>query len=473
MHWSFLAPRGANWSLVAPLGASAGVLRTLLSTLSLVGLSGCAAAIGGLLIGTGVAAGRLSMQARLTQSQLVQGHPGHVSLVVGIDALELQGPRPPINAAIVLDRSGSMSGDKIRHAKEAAKAFVRGMRDGDRVALVTYSSNVEVLLPSAPIQEESQMRALALIEAIEVAGMTNLSGGLLAGRDQVLASSGDGRVNRVVLISDGVANVGITDASGLARLAEDLREHSVSLTAMGVGLDFNEDVMMRLADRGGGNYYYVRDAHRLAGVFRKELQSLAGVVAQRPEVVVRLATGVRVRDVPGYTFEQRGDALHVKLADIAGGAKRKVVVHLDVPTTTIGQRSVADVQLAFSAPRGNQLHALRASVVASVTRDQRVAQRSVDVDALKAATRAEAGVAMTEAVRLYEKGDAYGAARVLEARRATLQKQKKAYDFQDDATEGELSRAARTLRASPAAPAAAAGVDFRKDLKSSARELAR
>lgn len=432
-----------------------------------------AAAVGGLLIGGGVVAGRMSMKARLTQSQLVQGHPGHVSLVVGIDALELQGPRPPINAAIVLDRSGSMSGEKIRHAKEAAKAFVRGMREGDRVALVTYSSGVEVPLPSVPIAEDTQMRALSLIDAIEVAGMTNLSGGLVAGRDQVLETAGEGRVNRVVLISDGVANVGITDAPGLARLAEDLRERSVSLTAMGVGLDFNEDVMMRLADRGGGNYYYVRDAHRLAGVFRKELQSLAGVVAQRPEVVVRLAEGVRVRDVPGYTFQQRGADLHVQLADIPGGAKRKVVVNLDVPTTAVGPRAVADVSLAFAPARTQARQALRTRVAAEVTRDERVAQRSVDVDALKAATRAETGAAMSEAVRLYEKGDSHRAAQVLEARRQVLHRQKKAYAFQDEVVEAELGRASRSLQAAPAAPAAAAGVDLRKDLKSSARELAR
>lgn len=447
-----------------------GVALLCVGLASLGALPGCPALAGGLLLGGGIAAGRLSMTTHLTQDKLAYG-AGQVGLVVGIDALELSGPRPPLNAALVLDRSGSMSGEKILYAKAAAKTFVRAMRQGDRIAIVTYSNATELALPSVPIDEGSQQAALDAIDRIEVAGMTNLSGGLLMGRDQVLQAAGDGRVNRVVLISDGVANVGITDAHGLSRLAEDMRERGVTLSSMGVGLDFNEDVMMRLADRGGGNYYYVRDAHRLASVFRGELQSLSGIVAQRPELRVRLLPGVRVRNVPGYSFEQTGDVVRVRLSDISGGSKRKVVLGLDVDARDVGTRELAQVSLGFATSAGKRAQ-MDTRVAAEVTRDVAVARRSVNVAAYREATRAQAADTMKQAVELYEQGRAGEATRHIAAQQRQIQRAARAYNFDDTMVQGELGGAAARLRAAPA-PAADSGNHLRKALKNQAMEMAR
>jgi Ca-activated chloride channel family protein len=436
-------------------------------------VSGCAAAaVGGILAGGAVVAERLSLRAKLTHGALLQNGPGDVGLVVGIDALELQGPRPPLNASIVLDRSGSMSGVKIQHAIAAAKAFVRGLRDGDRIAIVTYSSDVELLLPSVRVNEETQMHALRLLDGVRVSGMTNLSGGLVLGRDQVTGHAGRGRVNRVVLISDGVANVGVTTPGGLARIAEDMRERGVSVTTMGVGLDFNEDVMMRIADRGGGNYYYVRDAHRLAGVFQTELQSLSGVVAHKPELVVRLSEGVRVRNVPGYTYEQRGTEVHVRLSDLAGGSKRKVVLNLDVPTKAEGPRPVADVTLAFESVAKKTRAELRANVAATITRDAAMAARAVDRAAMSAATQAEAAHVMKQAVERYERGDVAGATADISRTQEMIRARAKRYQFNDGLIQGQMSRAATGMRAAPA-PAESPGVHLRKKIKMEAEILAR
>jgi Ca-activated chloride channel family protein len=410
------------------------------------------------------------MKPALTQQILVQGSDGHLGLVVGIEAMELHGPRPPLNAALVLDRSGSMSGYKLRYAKAAARQFIRAMRQGDRIALVTYSDEPELVLPSTELTEDSQQRALEAVERVTASGMTHLSGGILLGRDQILDHRGGGRVNRVILISDGIANVGISDPGGLARLAEDMRERDVSLTTMGVGLDFNEDVMMRLADRGGGNYYYIREAHRLASAFREELGSLSGVVAHRPELRLILAPGVRVRSVHGYTFEQHGQEVRVRLSDISGGSRRKVVLSLEAPTGRPGSLPVADVALEYREPAGGR-QALRSQVAALVTPDAVRAERSVDPIALGEATKAEAAVEMQRAVTLYERGDVTGASRALEATSQRVQQKAKAYQFSDDLIQGQLRGAMGGIRAAPA-PQAEHGNHLRKEMKRGAMELA-
>lgn len=433
--------------------------------------TGCPAVAGGLLLGGGYAAGRLALRTSVTQRAILQGGRGDLGLVVGIEAMELHGPRPPLNAALVLDRSGSMSGDKIRHARAAARQFVRAMRPGDRIALVTYSNHAELVVPSTALDEESRERALRSIDRIEVGGMTNLSGGLVLGRDQVLAHQGSGRVNRVILISDGIANLGVTDPVGLSRLAGDLRERGVTVTTMGVGLDFNEDVMMRLADRGGGNYYYIRHAERMADAFRREFGSLSGVVAHRPQLRLELAPGVRVRAVHGYAFEQRGREVRVKLSDIAGGTRRKVVLALEAPTSRPGALPIADVALEFERPGGAR-GAVRTRVAAEVTVDARRAATSVDRWAMKEATKAEAASALQRAVTAYERGDADAAARALHEMKARVHERAKTYRFDDAQIRAELDRVRDVLRAAPS-PSAAEGSHLRKAYKSRALELAR
>jgi Ca-activated chloride channel family protein len=435
-------------------------------------LGGCGAVAGGLLIGGGVAVGRLSVKTSLTQNALVQGSDGHLGLVVGITAAELHGPRPPLNAALVIDRSGSMSGDKIRYAKTAAKDFIRAMRAGDRIALITYSNDAELVVPSTSLTEESQMQAIEAVDRIVPSGMTYLSGGLLLGRDQVLGHAGEGRVNRIILISDGIANVGITDPNELSRLAEDLRERDISVSAMGVGLDFNEDVMMRIADRGGGNYYYIRDAHRMAQAFQSEFGSLAGTVARKPEIRLYLAPGVRVQSVHGYPFEQRGNEVRVRLSDIPGGARRKVVVSLKAPTQEIGVRPLANVAFEYEPPGGRRESA-RAQVLAEVTPDLYRATRSVDPYAMKEASRAEAADALHRSMIQYERGDAAGAARELQATQQRIKDRAKRYRFDDDLIQGSLHNAARAVQAAPASPQSAPAVDMRKSIKEKAQEMAR
>jgi Ca-activated chloride channel family protein len=434
------------------------------------GTSGCAAVAGGLLLGGGVAAGRLSMKPALTQQMLVQGSDGHLGLVVGIEAMEIHGPRPPLNAPLVLDRSGSMSGYKLRHAKAAARQFIRAMRPGDRIALVTYGDEPELALPSTELTEDSRQRALEAVERVTASGMTHLSGGILLGRDQILEHRGAGRVNRVILLSDGIANVGTCDPVGLARLAEDLRERDISLTTMGVGLDFNEDVMMRLAERGGGNYYYIREAQGLASVFREELGSLFGIVARRPELRLLLAPGVRLRSVPGYRIDQNGQEVRVRLSDISGGSRRKVVLSLEAPTGQPGSLPVADISLEYREPAGGR-QTLRSRVAAQVTSDPVLAERSVNRVALGEATKAEAALVIQRAVSLYEQGDAAGASRTLRAASNRIQKRARAYRFNDDLVQGQLRGALGGILAAPA-PKAEPGNHLRKEMKRGALELA-
>jgi hypothetical protein len=229
--------------------------------------------------------------------------------------------------------------------------------------------------------------------------------------------------------------------------------------------------MMRLADRGGGNYYYIRDAHGIVHAFGRELRSLSGVGAHRPELRLELAPRVRVRAVHGYEFEQRGREVRVKLSDLSGGARRKVVMSLAVPTDRPGPLPLADVALAFEKPGGGR-DGVTARVAAEVTPDARRAEGSVDRKAIAEATQAEAGVVLKRAITRSERGDAAGAAREIEAAQEAVRERARRYNFSDESIRGALRGALGGVRAAPP-PSAASGSHLRKSGKERASTLAR
>jgi Ca-activated chloride channel family protein len=164
--------------------------------------------------------------------------------------------RPPLNIALVIDKSGSMAeARKIDYVKEAARALVAQLEYGDRFAIVTYDDGVQVPLPSQAL--EDRRAALRVIDQIWPGGATNLGGGLLEGYRQVRSRFNPDGVNRVLLLSDGLANRGVTSPDELSGAAWREGEGGVSLTTFGVGLEFNEDLLAGLAESGRGTYYYI------------------------------------------------------------------------------------------------------------------------------------------------------------------------------------------------------------------------
>ncbi|HYC30661.1 MAG TPA: VWA domain-containing protein [Gemmatimonadales bacterium] len=228
---------------------------------------------------------------RLSTRFLTAQNAHQVGLLVTLTG-EVPTCRAPINVALVLDRSGSMSGMPLEAAKEAAARFASFLSPADRVAVVTFDDDVETVFGPAAGGDPAVLDAIARVYP---GGSTNLSGGWLQGRKLVHEGRVEG-TNRVVLLTDGQANVGITDPAKLAGLARGGEQKAVSTTCIGFGAHFNEDLLQALAQAGGGNWWYVESEDQMAGIFAGEIEGLVALAAQNVELEVRV-TDPRVAGV--------------------------------------------------------------------------------------------------------------------------------------------------------------------------------
>jgi Ca-activated chloride channel family protein len=180
----------------------------------------------------------------------------------------------PLNISIVIDRSGSMAGDKINNAKKAAKYIVDQLSPEDYLSIVIYDGSVDVLQYATPVLNKYSIKSK--IDGITDRGSTNLMGGALEGYAQVKRYYNASFINRVLLLSDGLANQGITDPNQIQQLVRQKNKlEGISISTFGVGRDYNEDLMTSMAETGTGNYYFIDNAKEIAGIFKKELNNLS------------------------------------------------------------------------------------------------------------------------------------------------------------------------------------------------------
>ncbi len=222
-----------------------------------------------------------------------------VSLSTPIDPSELQ--RKPLNLVVVVDTSGSMAEEnRIGFAREGLHTLIDELEEGDRMALVTYSDEVIV---RASLSEPSDAAALhAMTDELEARGGTNLHDGLQRGFQLGLESLDPERQNRVILVSDGLATVGVIDDASIQSMSDGFLSDGIGLTTIGVGLDFNVALMRGLSERGAGNFYFLEDATAIAEVFREELDYFVTPLAFDVEVEVVAESDWRIGDVVGTNY---------------------------------------------------------------------------------------------------------------------------------------------------------------------------
>jgi Ca-activated chloride channel family protein len=221
--------------------------------------------------------------------------------------------RTPLNLAIVLDRSGSMAGAKIHAAREAAALLVQQLAPEDFVSVVAYDTDVATVAePSGNAHQLSH-----LIRAIETGSMTNLSGGWLRGRELAARNVAPKRASRILLLTDGLANVGIQDRDQLAGLCRAAHEEGIRTTTIGFGADYDEVLLGRMAEAGGGHMHYIEHVDQAAAIFREELAGLLSLAAQNLSVTVKPAaatTAVAVHH--SYPRSETPDGLKLELGDL-------------------------------------------------------------------------------------------------------------------------------------------------------------
>ncbi|HYG49421.1 MAG TPA: VWA domain-containing protein, partial [Flavobacteriales bacterium] len=212
--------------------------------------------------------------------------------------------RTPLNLCVVIDHSGSMAGDKIIYAKKAAKFVVDRLEETDYLSIVMYDSEVSVVWPSQAVKDKEKIKKL--IDGIKDNSGTNLGGGLLEGYIQVKKTFKTDYVNRVMLMSDGLANEGITSVDALQKIArENCQEYKISLSTFGIGLDFNENLMTGIAEHGCGRYYFIDDPEHIPTIFEQELNGILNQVASDVKLKIKIPKGMNLERVFGYKYDQK------------------------------------------------------------------------------------------------------------------------------------------------------------------------
>lgn len=257
--------------------------------------------------------------------------------------------RTPVNLAVVLDRSTSMSGLKLQKALAAAKMVVRMLKKDDIFSLITYDSKVEVLIPATKMTASTRKHAIQKINQIHCRGMTALFGGVSKGIAEVRKFLNPKRVNRVILLSDGQANVGPSTPKALGRLGIASAKQGISISTIGLGLGYNEDLMTILALKSDGNHGFARRAGDLEKMFQSELGNVLSVVAQRIRVKIQFPENIKPIRILENRFQIHRQHISFQWNQIYSNQKKFIIVEVKVPAQSqIKTLALADVHIQYT-----------------------------------------------------------------------------------------------------------------------------
>ena len=298
--------------------------------------------------------------------------------------------RIPANLAIVLDRSGSMAGEKFVLARRAVEQALAQLQPDDRFALVVYDDSINVLVESTLATSEAKRNALARLAGIEPRGSTDLAGGWMRGCEQVALCLADRTadraqsIDRCLLLTDGLANRGITDRDVLIGHATALRERGVQTSTFGVGSDFDERLLAGLADAGGGHFYFLENAEQIPELIASEVGEALEVVMRRAVVEARLSPGMSARALSplrSHTSESHHGrvTLSVELGDLVSGQELELVIAMTFPTGSDGETIGAEISVSDAAGASRTASALLQFTFAShAENDRQPRNRAVD-----------------------------------------------------------------------------------------------
>ncbi len=292
---------------------------------------------------------QVNLDVSLAQSVLPADKKQTSFLKIGLTGFRLDDDteRTPINVALVLDKSGSMSGEKLARAKEAAINALERLNSHDIVSVVTYDSTVTVVVPATKLTDRQAV--IERVRQIEAGGSTALFAGVSKGAEELREFLDKERVNRIILLSDGLANVGPQSPSELGELGKSLSKEGISVSTIGLGLDYNEDLMTALARASDGNHVFVEKSTELVDVFNREFNDVLSVVAQ--EVVIKIHCRDDIRPVRSLNGdgEITGQDVYVKLNQLYSEQEKYIIVELEFPARPNGSSmEVADVSVSYT-----------------------------------------------------------------------------------------------------------------------------
>lgn len=255
--------------------------------------------------------------------------------------------RRPLNLSVVIDRSGSMAGDKLDYTRQAAQFLVQNLSGRDILSIVLYNDHVETLLPPENVHHKDVINQK--IATIKASGTTNLSGGWLEGCNHVSRNQHSDFLNRVILMTDGLANRGVIEPDKLVGMARQKHEGGISTTAMGLGSDFNEDLLIAIANAGGGAFYFIESPEVTPIIFQEELRGLLNVIGQNLVISLELSEYVTsVSQLHAYPQAMDGRRVSFRLGDVFGEEVKTLALELTIPAVQeVGEKQIAVLRFDY------------------------------------------------------------------------------------------------------------------------------
>ncbi len=366
--------------------------------------------------------GVLRVEARVGHTVLPANASTDTFVLVDVQATQADDvtTRAPANIAIVLDRSASMRGRKMTNAMGALRGMLAQLRPDDTVSIVTYADKASVLVPATTVRSLDLAAVGDQLDRVRAGGHTCMSCGIGLARLELRARTG--AVNRMLLLSDGLANRGVVEPTHFRALADGMRAERTAIASIGVDIDYDERTLLALSEASNGRHYFVQNASNLGAVFEQERRALVGSVADDVEVAVALADGVELLEVVDRPHRMENGRVRVALGTFAAGEQRTALLRVRVAGSA-GATPLADVELAWRdllADRDERIEgalALRFEGTESAPLDPAVDARLGRKDTFDALISANAAFA---------RGDLSATRRELERARRTVVKRKSA-----------------------------------------------
>ena len=407
----------------------------------------------------------ISLSGELGNRYVIAGAPSDVVSRLRIEAHAVQGvARPAINLALVIDTSGSMEGAPIADARQASLDLLDSLSSQDRLSVVVFHSETEVLLPSTRLEGADLDELRQQIGQMQARGTTDLGGGLQAGLEQLVRNFEPEGVNRLVLLSDGVPN----DAATVLPLAQAAGERGIRITALGLGIDFDETLLGQLASRSGGRFHYIEESSMVASVFRDEVLRFERLLARNVLLELSPGPGVRIDGVVGQRITPLGNGhVRVELGDLSEGEHRDVIVRMHTGAHRPGAVvELLDALLVFddAVQDAGELER-RAYFGAHATEDQAQLESGRNELVESAAARMLAAAVTVQAIETARGGDIDAARQILETAEAQARAEAAAREDERLRAQADQMRRVRNayVQAAPSQSGAAAEPDYEDD----------
>ncbi len=386
-------------------------------------------------------AGDIALKAGFAQPVLPEGEGGHAYLRVSLDGLadEKEGGRIPANVVLVIDKSGSMEGERIDQAKEAALMAVERLGERDTLGIVAYSDEAVVLSPAARLRSTDRVREE--IRRLRADGRTALYAGVSQGIRELKPWVDPYAVNRIILLSDGLANVGPSSPKELEDLGREAARENITVTTIGLGLGYNEDLMTRLALASDGNHAFVEHPDDLVDIFNKEFGDVLSAIGSDVDIIIECPGGFRPMRALGRDARIEGQKVRLNMGKVYGKQEKYVVLELEVAKAVAnGAPKAANVEVTYTDLASKQKKSLQGKADIRFTRDAAAAKASVDGEVMASVTRQIATENNEKAVSLRDSGKVDEARQVLKANVDYLNRQADALPSASAAPLRELSK---------------------------------